>query len=310
MQNKTKILLSVLLCVCILLAVVPTAVYMARGSLKQETLPDDFTKQMQQYTRKMPETVRVMSANLLVDYKSWGGEPVKPRAKQFVEMLSYMRPDVVGLQEMSDGWYCALRRNLPEGYKMLYPVSSGVLVRMTAMVYNTKTLELIDSGQFAYPEGDNPRLRRVVWAVFETKSDGERFAVTDTHFDLLRDGREEELTAVMQSQAETLVSCVSDLDMQYNCPVFSVGDFNTKEDTPETPAMDIPAIYNYLCEQLIDVKYAAEESECYTEALWDAPSYDHIFMSQPVSVLRFGIFHSLSEPQLSGHDPIFADFVL
>ncbi len=58
-----------------------------------------------------------MSSNLLVGYKSWGGLPVKPRAAMYVSLIQTVKPDVIGVQEMCDGWYCAIRNNLPKGYK-------------------------------------------------------------------------------------------------------------------------------------------------------------------------------------------------
>ena len=193
---------------------------------------------------------------------------------------------------------------------MLYPLSTGTFVRMTSMIYNTETLELVESGNFAYENGDNPRLRRVVWAVFDAKDSGKRFAVTSTHFDLLRDGREEELTAVMESQRDELLNLVDELSAKFECPVFSVGDFNTMEDTAETKEIDIPAIYNSIAGQLIDTKFSADRKVCGIAQEWLYPSYDHIFMKGNAQINTFCLMSYDYLTDMSDHYPIFADVIL
>jgi len=310
MNKKIKILLSVIICFCILLAVIPFSVYSVRGNLSRTDIPEDFEKNISADVFENTADIRVMSSNLLVHYESWGGLPEKPRAKTFIEVLEKYKPDVVGLQELCDGWYCCLNRNLPDGYKLLYPFSTGVFVRMTAMVYNSDTLELIDSGNFKYEKGDNPRLRRVVWAVFEVKETGKRFAVTNTHFDLLREGREDELTEVMRSQTDELLNCVEDISEKYDCSVLSVGDFNSMEDTEYTKPIDIPEIYNTLADNLTDTKFVSDNKFYGTKQNWEYPSYDHIFLKGNATVKDFCIMSYDYLSDMSDHFPIFADIVL
>ncbi|HJB75099.1 MAG TPA: hypothetical protein IAA37_05410 [Candidatus Eubacterium faecale] len=251
--------------------------------------------------------IRIMSSNLLVGYKSWGGLPVKPRAAMYVSLIQTVKPDVIGVQEMCDGWYCAIRNNLPKGYKMLYPFSTGVFVRMTAMIYNADRLDVVQSGQIKYKKGDNPRLRRVVWAVFEDKQSKKRFAVTNTHFDLLREGQEERGMQTMQAQCDELLELIRSLHAEYDCPVFATGDFNTKEDTPETPAIDAPEIYERLAGELADSKYAAEECSFGAESSFADPSYDHIFINGTATAKRFTMLSDPYMNAMSDHYPIYTD---
>ena len=51
----------------------------------------------------------------------------------FLQVLDTYRPDVVAVQEMSDQWYCCLMQNRGS-YKLLYPVRTGALVRMTGLL--------------------------------------------------------------------------------------------------------------------------------------------------------------------------------
>lgn len=289
---------------------VPLCVYCVRGSINNTELPQGFTELLTSDAFENSADVRIMSSNLLVHYESWGGLPAKPRAKQYIEVLNSYKPDVVGIQELCDSWYCCVKKNLPDGYIMLYPLSTGALVRMTAMIYNAETLELTDSGNFAYTQKDNPRLRRVVWAVFKIKETGKQFAVTNTHFDLLRDGREEELTEVMKSQADELLNCIDEISKQYGCPVFSVGDFNTMEDTELTRPIDIPEIYNTLSAELTDAKFNCENQIYGTMQDWDYPSYDHIFLNGDARAETFCLLSYEYLADMSDHYPIFADINL
>lgn len=310
MDKKLRIIIIAVLIFCIVVISVPLTIYTVRGSVSNIDLPQGFEEKLNENAFDNSADVRIMSSNLLVHYESWGGLPAKPRAKMYAEMLEVYKPDVIGVQELCDSWFCCVNNNLPKGYKMLYPLSTGAFVRMTAMIYNSDTLDLIDSGNFKYEQGDNPRLRRVVWAVFEVKATGKCFAVTNTHFDLLRDGQEEELTQVMISQTDELAGCVENIYEKFDCPVFSIGDFNTMEDTPYTKPIDIPEIYNSLAGRFNDTKFISKNQICGSEQNWLYPSYDHIFMKGDSEIDSFCLMSYDYLSDMSDHYPIFADVTL
>lgn len=310
MSKAKKALLSVFAVFLCLVVSVPSAVYCARGNIKGETVSVEFEESLGIVTEKESGCVRIMSANLLVDYESWGGAPVKPRAKMFVTLLERSLPDVAGLQELSDGWYCALKNNLPDGYKLLYPVSTGVFVRMTAMIYNSKTLEVVDKGQLEYKAGDNPRLRRVVWAVFRQKESGKLFAVANTHFDLVREGKENEELQIMRMQSVELIGLTQKIAEEYNCTVFSVGDFNATEGYPEATQADAEQIYGLLNSKLYDMKYQSDNLYCGDSQSLEKPSYDHIFSASDIRAQSFVLLSDKSFEQMSDHYPIYADIML
>lgn len=310
MRKNWKIVIIAAVVFCILVTAVPLTVYAVRGNIKNIDLPQGFDEMLTEASFENDADVRIMSSNLLVHYESWGGLPAKPRAKKFTEMLEVYKPDVVGVQELSDSWFCCMNNNLPKGYKMLYPFSTGAFVRMTAMIYNADKLKLIESGNFKYEQGDNPRLRRLVWAVFEVKDTGKRFAVTNTHFDLLREGQEKEFAQIMKSQTAELIDCVDNISEKFDCPVFSVGDFNTMEDTDDTKPIDIPEIYNSLADKLDDTKFISKNQICGTEQTWLYPSYDHIFMKGDAEINSFCLVSYDYLSDMSDHYPIFADVTL
>ena len=180
--------IAVTLCVIIVLGISGTFIgAYIQGGIDKYSLPDNFDSAMQQIDNtKQNDEVRIMTSNLLVHYKSWGGSDARPRAKMFFETVNTYQPDVIGVQEVSGQWFNCLMRN-KGNYEMLYSFSTGALMRMTALMYNSETLTLIDKGQIAYEQGNDSRLRRAVWGIFESKNTGERFAVISTHFDCIRE---------------------------------------------------------------------------------------------------------------------------
>lgn len=160
-------------------------------------------------------------------------------------MLDTYRPDVVAVQEMSDQWYCCLMQNRGS-YKLLYPVRTGALVRMTGLLYDSDRVTLLEQGDVAYDRGDDARLRRIVWGLFRNNQSGEKYIVSSTHLDLIRSGEEKAERAVMESQADQAAALAKSLAAQYKCPVFACGDFNAMDGGGYDPVYDAPEIYSRL----------------------------------------------------------------
>lgn len=309
MTKKKKILLGVIAGLCAVLIAAPivgTAVYFARGNLGDIQTPEAFKAGIKEDRFDCAGDVRIMSANLLVGYKSWGGREVKPRAAMLCELLDAYRPDVIGFQEVCDGWYAALR-NMPDGYKIISPFETGVFVKMTALAYNSNTLELLESGKITFDEGNNPRLRRVVWGLFEIKESGKKFIATSTHLDLMSSDEDTEKNQIMRSEAEKFITLSNGLREKYGCPVFSTGDYNAMEQTPETRKVDAPDIYEYLAETFTDSKMVAEKKLCGDAWSLEQPVYDHIFINGEAKVNAYALLSQSYLNELSDHYLIFAD---
>ena len=199
----------------------------------------------------------------------------------FFETVNIYQPDVIGVQEVSGQRFNCLMRN-KGNYEMLYPVSTGALMRMTALMYNSETLTLIDKGKIAYEQGNDSRLRRAVWGVFESMNTGERFAVISTHFDCIRDNEEELMHSYMEYQTKKIAEISTELKEKYNVPVFSIGDFNTKNQGEGVdPIMDAPEIYDELCKEVTDTRLVSKE-KVNGNALdsADSPTWDHILLTE------------------------------
>ncbi len=309
MKKRLTIFFVIIILLLLAAAAVLIFIYNDRGNISEIRLPKNFETELADDAFENTGDIRIMSSNLLVDYQSWGGTPAKPRAKKYLALIDAYKPDVIGVQEFCENWYCAVNHNLPDGYKLINPLTTGLLLRMTAMIYNSDTLNLIESDTFSYEMGD-PRLRRVVWAVFEDKKTGKRFAVTNTHLDLLREGQYEELTNVMRSQRDEILNCIEELSERFDCPVFSTGDYNTAENTPYAKTADIPEIYNSFADKLVDTKFVSKNQVCGSERNWLSLSYDHIFMKGNSEINSFCLMSYDYLTDMSDHYTIFADVVL
>lgn len=302
--------IAVTLCVIIILGISGTAIgAYIQGGIDKYSLPDNFDSAMQQIDNtKQNDEVRIMTSNLLVHYKSWGGSDARPRAKMFFETVSTYQPDVIGVQEVSGQWFNCLMRN-KGNYEMLYSFSTGALMRMTALMYNSETLTLIDKGQIAYEQGNDSRLRRAVWGIFESKNTGERFAVISTHFDCIRENEEELMHSYMEYQTKKIAEISAELKDEYNVTVFSIGDFNTKNQGKGVdPIMDAPEIYDNLCKEFTDTRLVSKEKVS-GNALdsADEPTWDHIFLDGEAEINRYVIVSPEALSTMSDHYPIFAD---
>lgn len=281
-------------------------------------LPNDFEERLLDDAFENTADVRIMSSNVLVDY-DWGSEshpgenPVPPRAAMFFEMIEAYLPDVVGVQEQSKAWSAAFIQYLPDRYKLINPVSTYLDQKMTTLVYNSDTLDLVDSGDFKFSfEGADRRLRRVAWGIFKVKATGKYFGVTSTHFD----GN----IANSDIQVNEMLAIVNKICEKYDCPVFSVGDYNTRDNIYEHSSWS--ETYAKITGSLIDSKYHCEtavagdakdhldevKNNIYVRL--DMPFIDHIFIKGNAEAKTYCVLSYTYLDDMSDAFPIFADMIL
>ncbi len=291
------------------------------ADMSDVTLPDGFEEQLNADSFENTADVRIMDSNVMVDY-DWGygvTAPVPPRAAMFYKILEAYRPDVVGVQEASKAWSANFIRNLPGGYRLINPVSTYTDEKMTALIYNTDTLKLIDSGDFKFNQDVDKRLRRVVWGVFEVKETGKIFGVTNTHFD----GINWEDTSSLQktfAEADEMVAAVNKIIKKYDCPVFSTGDYNTRDNNYEQTMWS--ETYARITESLLDTKHNCknaregnakdhpDEIKYNVYITLDMPFIDHIFYKGNAEIETYCLLSYTYLDDLSDAFPIFTDAIL
>lgn len=250
--------------------------------------------------------IRVMSYNTLVDNDetlggwSWG-QPLGNRGDKAAAAINYYKPDVIGLQENNYKWHVSLRKNLPD-YDYVnadVPMSMPLEAReslgkkdwmCTTMMYNTKTLELVDRELYGYSVnywGCIQRMRYLSMALFKVKATGEMFVFTSTHFDAEKDSRGQ---ANRVTQAGEMAENIQRYKETYGCPIISTGDFNSSyNDDPISNLRNSTGMMSHSNNR---------------------GGIDYILFSDGVSAKYFTLVNDADLSGASDHQPIFADLAL
>lgn len=140
MKNKTKKIVIPVVSVLAAAAVAIGAYFpissAIRTNLNGQTLSSEFLNGIEQsggFELTNGADVRIMSANILVRYKGWGGTPVKSRALMFAEVLNKYKPDVAALQEACSDWHSCLEKTVGDTYEFVEPRFDLVRTSLTMM---------------------------------------------------------------------------------------------------------------------------------------------------------------------------------
>ena len=250
--------------------------------------------------------IRVMSYNTLVDNDeanggwSWG-KALGNRAEKAAAAIAYYQPDVIGLQENNYNWHVALRELLPD-YDYVnadVPISMPLEAKeslgkkdwmCTTMMYNTKTLELVDRELYGYScnyWGCIQRMRYVSMALFKVKATGEHFVFISTHLDAESNTKGEKMR---RQQATELAEAINYYKDTYGYPVISTGDYNS----------------NYSAEPVTIVR----ETAGMTSHPNNRGGIDYVLYSEGVTAKYFTVVNDSDLSGASDHQPIFVDLAL
>lgn len=253
-------------------------------------------------TAQKPQNgVRVMTYNILADGIGFEGSDTAERFNGVCDVLNTLKPDVVGLQETSRNWYTYISQNTD--YTFLAPLRTSFFGTMTAVVYNKDTLTLLTDGAEVFEAGYTSKLRRMVWGVFEHKTDGKIFAVINTHFSLTRN----DITVPMK-QAAQLKQATDELRKKYRCPIFLTGDFNARERNSGTNISS--SVYETLCAVFTDTKTVASTLSYGSQKSIKSACADHIFLCGDALIEKYFLLSQKEFTCFSDHFPIFVDFII
>ncbi|MBQ3202980.1 MAG: hypothetical protein IJB36_04990 [Clostridia bacterium] len=294
MKKRMRLFLMSLVCgilpITLLLGGIPVAAYTG-SSAKDLTAGAD---------------IRVMSYNTLVDNDeslggwSWG-QPLGNRGDKAAAAINYYKPDVIGLQENNYKWHVSLRKNLPDYDYVNADVPMGMPLEAreslgkkdwmcTTMMYNTKTLELVDRELYGYScnyWGCIQRMRYVSMALFKVKKTGEHFVFISTHLDAEKDSKGQ---SMRRQQATELAEAINYYKDTYGYPVISTGDYNS----------------GYNNEPISIVREQAEM----TSHGNNRGGIDYVLYSEGISAKYFTVVNDADVRGASDHQPIFADLSL
>lgn len=234
--------------------------------------------------------------------------------KRYTEALNsvlYYSPDVVGFQEYCANYTANLTPMLEaNGYTVIGQDVSADNQNFTPLAYKTERFEAVASGWLKLQnEIQQYNGHNVTWAILKDRTTNEIFCVTNTHYFHVNDRTVANPERVKNS--EELLVKVNELIAQYQCPVISIGDFNSYETDDAYVKLQNSGV-------LSDARYISEKEYAAIGAThtWgllvsNQPTtvgfIDHIFVTDEVHVFRHKIGLSQLTADASDHFPVFVD---
>ena len=257
------------------------------------------------------DEIRVMSFNIRLNIESDGEHAWPHRAARTASVIRYHEPHVVGLQEAKIEQLEDLDESLP-GYDWVGVgrddgASGG---EFSAIMYRTDRLDLVETETFWLSESpdmpgskgwDAAFPRVVTWALFERKSDGQRFYHFNTHFDHV--GEE-----ARRRSAQMILDAIE--NREEDLPAIVTGDFNAEPDSDP---------YAVITGSLKDARLISSTKPHGPEGTFSGfvatqnPMHriDYVFVSPDVRVERYATLAEHWEGRhASDHVPVVADVVL
>lgn len=244
-------------------------------------------------------TIRIMTYNILSDEPGFEGSPAYTRANGVCSILNNLSPDVIGVQEMSSSWFYYLNSNTQ--YSFVSPLKTAITSSMTAILYNPSNLILKNSGEKILTKSTFQRLRKYMWATFETIDTGIAFTVVNTHFSLNKNN-----SFVPPLQALELIDFSKDFSEEH--PVLFIGDFNTTQIS--NPNTDSGTVYGILSSFFTDTRNITKSLSEGGEKSSKASFVDHIFLKGNAEITNYIILSNKEFAFFSDHYPILTDVII
>lgn len=194
--------------------------------------------------------LRVASWNVLCENCSKGKASWADRRGGVVATIKDQDPDVLGVQEASQGsipgggpQYMDLVNRLGDPYRITDSRRGASLA--VRIIYNSDRVELLEKGSSFLPKGKSRRA--ATWAIFRQKTTGERFFFLSTHFEPANDKKGSTTNYnTRRRQANAVVDLIKNNNPD-DLPVIAVGDFNsTKWEKPSNGPYDVMENAGYL----------------------------------------------------------------
>ncbi len=194
--------------------------------------------------------LRVATWNVLCENCSKGKASWADRRGVVVETIRDQDPDVLGVQEASQGripgggtQYQDLVNRLGDPYRITDARRGASLA--VRIIYNSDRVELLDHGSSFLPKGKSRRA--ATWAIFEQKSTGEKFFFLSTHFEPTNDKKGSRTNYNTRRRQANAVVDIIRRNNPDDLPVIAVGDYNsTKWEKPSNGPYDIMEEAGYL----------------------------------------------------------------
>lgn len=166
--------------------------------------------------------MRIMTSNIWGDYF---GNRVEIRIDGVITAIEKYCPDILGLQEMTPGWYDSA---LIEKLSLNYEGIKCELGNYTPLLYKKHKYALNDSGWELY-ENTPDISKSITWAVLTDKETGNTFGLCNTHFWWMSRGEKDDFLRV--ENAKQLFNRMKIISEKYDITIFAFGDLNCGGDS-------------------------------------------------------------------------------
>lgn len=240
--------------------------------------------------------IRIVSYNVLVAQEdfSWSPWVIGNRPQLFADFINYYQPDVVGLQECSALWHEGIRELLGDRYEFIYPdlEKEGDDQNCSLLLYDKTKYTVVKTEFYQYSVSNSIQMRHMSIALFQSKADGRKFAVSSTHLNSGWEGSGGDNTPQRTIQAGELVKKAQTWLSKNKCPFISTGDMNTTiEEVPYQTIANSNVLFDVDPEPL-------------------AGCVDHIFCSVEATCLYTAQVRDQAIRAASDHWPLIADIKL
>ena len=251
--------------------------------------------------------LRVMSFNILCELFNELAV-IEGRQIPVIAPIFTYKPDILGMQEVSDAWYPELEALFGDLYAFADSKDKNGDANFTPLVYNTQTLTLLEHGVEPLPVVGNGH-RTMSWGYFERKSDGVRFVAINTH---LNPGDKDSDMSERVVQAGEMAKLVLSMQKKYQCPVITTGDYNSRlSEAPIKTYMENSGMLDACQSAKVVNRSIKTTHELFTQShRGPGEAIDHVFASSDVELLFYNVLIDECLAPSSDHNPIYVDVKL
>ena len=253
--------------------------------------------------------MRVMSFNILCELFDELAV-IEGRQIPVISPILTYKPDILGMQEVSEAWYTELDALFGSMYAFVDRINDKGDYNVNPLVYNTETLTLLEHGVRALPLVGDGSNRTISWGYFERKSDGVRFVAVNTHWN---PGSDDEDKSARVAQADAMAAFVKTLKSQYNnCPLITTGDYNSRLSEDPIKTYISKSGLKDACQNAKVVNRSIKTTHTLFSENNRGPgeAIDHVFASDEIELLFYNVLIDKCLAPSSDHYPVYADIKL
>lgn len=263
-------------------------------------------------TVQAEKPLKVMTFNIRLDAASDGPNNWKYRKNDVCKMITYYRPDLLGMQEVCHNQMVELKQGLPQYTALGVGRDDGKEAgEYCPIFFNTERFALIESGNFAlseHPETfgvkgwDASYNRITTWAILQEKTNGKKVVFFNTHLD--NDGK-----VARNESARLILGKMKEVGP--GIPAIITGDFNCGPDEEPLQTLKNGGMQNASEAATIAYGPAWSFHDFGSLPLEERVLLDYVFVINGATVDRYRVIQDTPDNVfLSDHYPVVVDLII